>query len=134
MAIRTAPPVDLIGRHLETLSIFSLAEWDVLAFICRHGSSLASAEQIARLLGYGKATVGAALESLTSTGLVNRSRNSRGVRLYHFAPAVSGDPRRGALNELNTLAEERCGRLLLIRHLQRRSPQEQRGRGGLHLA
>jgi biotin operon repressor len=118
--------MDLVGRHLETLRIFNLTEWDVLAFICRHGTSLASAEQIARLLGYGKAAVGAALDSLTSIGLVKRSRNSRGVRLYQSAPAVSGDPRQSSLEELIKVAEERQGRLLLIGHLQRPAAGEQR--------
>jgi DNA-binding MarR family transcriptional regulator len=102
--VSTITPMDLVGRHLETLRIFNLTEWDVLAFICRHGTSLASAEQIARLLGYGKAAVGAALDSLTSIGLVKRSRNSRGVRLYQSAPAVSGDPRQSSLEELIKVA------------------------------
>jgi DNA-binding MarR family transcriptional regulator len=124
--------LDLVRGHLETLGINHLAEWDVLAFIYRHGTNLASAEQIARLLGYGKAAVGAALESLTSKGLVQRSRSSRGARLYQFAAAVSGDSRRAALEELMKVAEERQGRLLLIRHL--RTGKERHGRGGLHLA
>jgi DNA-binding MarR family transcriptional regulator len=92
MALRTVTTVDLVGRHLETLRIYNLADWDVLVFVYRHGTSLVSAEQIARLLGYGKTAVGAALESLTSTGLVQRSRNSHGVRLYQFAPVAEATP------------------------------------------
>lgn len=125
---------DLFRKNLEALHIRHLAEWDVLAFIYRHGTNLSSADHIARLLGYGKAAVGAALDSLTSTGLVKRSRNSRGVRLYQIAAAIPEDPRRQYLEELMNLAEERRGRLLLIAHLRRASGGELRGRGGLHLA
>jgi DNA-binding MarR family transcriptional regulator len=127
--------MDPFRAHLETLGISQIAEWDVLAFIYRHGTSLASAEQIARLFGYGKAAVGAALESLTSTGLVQRSRNSRGVRLYRFTAAGPEDSRQRALEELMKAAEERQGRLLLIGHLRQAvAGKQQRGRGGLHLA
>ena len=106
-----------------------------MAFIYRHGTSLASAEQIARLLGYDRAAVGAALDSLTTTGLLQRSRNSRGVRLYRFAAAAPDDIRRRSLEELMKMAEEREGRLLLIGHLrQAAAGKELRGRAGLHLA
>ena len=129
-----AVDLDLIGRHLDALGIGRLAEWDVLAFIYLHGTSLASAEQISRLLGYNKAVVGAALESLTSTGLVQRSRNSHGIRLYRFTAAGPEDSRQRALEELIKVAKERRERLLLIRHLRQAAGKEQRGRGGLHLA
>jgi len=135
MAIRNVVPVDQVGRYLEILRIVSLAEWDVLAFIYHHSTSLASAEQIGRLLGYTRVAAGVALDSLTSTGLVQRSRASHGARLYRFAPPVAGDPRRTALEELKKVAEERQGRLLLIRHLRRAAAgTEVRERGGLHLA
>jgi predicted transcriptional regulator len=125
----------IAGSHLDTLRIRSLAEWDVLAFIYHHGTSLASAVQISRLLGYCRATVGAALDSLTSTGLVQRSRNSHGVRLYQFAVAAEGDFRRGSLEEMMKVAEERQTRLLIIGHMRRAAAgKELRGRGGLHLA
>jgi len=124
---------DRIVQHLKTLGIAHLPEWDVLAFIYRSGTSLASAEKIARLVGYSKAAVGSALELLTSTGLVERSRNSHGVRLYRLASAVPDDSRRRSLEELVKLGEERQGRLLFIRHLKA-AAKELRGRGGLHLA
>jgi len=125
---------DGMVQHLKTLGITYLAEWDVLAFIYRSGTSLASAEKIARLVGYSKTAVGSALELLTSTGLVQRSRNSHGVRLYQLASAVPDDSRRRSLKELVRLAEERQGRLLFVRHLQAAAAKQLRGRGGLHLA
>jgi len=88
---------DAVVKHLSTLGIVHLAEWDVLVFICRHGVSLASAEKIASLLGYTKAVVGSTLESLTTKGLVQRSRNSHGVRLYQPVDDVRNGPLQLAL-------------------------------------
>ena len=101
---------------LKTLGIESLFQWDVLAFLYRHPSSLVSAEHIARFLG-ATAEVVAALDSVESSGLVERSRVSQGVRLYQLtAPA---DPtRRDALERLMTLADSHPVRLLLARKLQ----------------
>jgi DNA-binding MarR family transcriptional regulator len=102
---------------LKTLGIESLCQWDVLVFQYRHQSSLVSAEHIARLLGYATAEVVAVLDSLESSGLVERSRVSQGVRLYQLtAPA---DPtRRNALERLMTLAHSHTIRLLLARMLR----------------
>ena len=125
---------NLFRKNLEALHIRHLAEWDVLTFIYRHGTNLASADHIARLLGYGKTLVGAALDSLTSTGLVKRSRTSHGVRLYQIAVAISDDPRGQYLEELMNLTEERRGRILLIAHLRQASAKELHVRSGLHLA
>jgi predicted transcriptional regulator len=126
---------DAVVKHLSTLGITDLAEWDVLAFICRHGPSLAGAERIASLIGYSKAAVGSALDSLTAKGFVQRSRNSRGVRLYQFIGAAPDAPRQLALDELMRVAEERPGRLLLIKHLkQSAAGRNLQQRGGLHLA
>jgi hypothetical protein len=129
----TAIEQDLFRKNLEALHIRHLAEWDVLAFIYRHGTNLAGADHIARLLGYGKAVVGAALDSLTSTGLVKRSRNSHGARLYQIAPVIPGD-RGPYLEEMMKRTEGRRGRIVLISLLRRASGNEPRGRGGLHLA
>jgi DNA-binding transcriptional ArsR family regulator len=126
---------DAVVKHLTTLGIAHLAEWDVLAFIYSHGTSLASAEKIASLLGYNKAAVGSALDSLTAKGLVHRSRNSRGVRLYQFVGTGPDDPPQHALEELMKVAEEREGRLLLVKHLRQAAMgKDVRERGGLHLA
>jgi DNA-binding IclR family transcriptional regulator len=124
---------EFVRENLEALQIRHLAEWDVLAFIYRHGTNLASADYIARLLGYGKAVVGAALDSLTSSGLVKRSRNSHGARLYQIAASIPGD-RGPYLEEMMKLTEGRRGRILLIAHLRQASGNELRGRVGLHLA
>ena len=102
---------------LKTLGIESLCQWDVLVFLDRHQPSLVSADHIARFLGYATAEVVAALDRLESSGLVERSRVSQGVRLYQLtAPA---DPtHRDALERLMTLADSRTLRLLLARTLR----------------
>jgi hypothetical protein len=126
---------DAVVKHLSTLGIVHLAEWDVLAFIHRHGASLASAEKIASLVGYTKAVVGSTLESLTAKGLVQRSRNSHGVRLYQSVDDVPNDPLQLALEDLIKVAEGRHGRLLLMKHLRQALRSEDlHQRGGLHLA
>jgi predicted transcriptional regulator len=126
---------DAVVNHLGTLGITHLAEWDVLAFVYRHGTSLAGAEKISSLVGYDKATVGSALESLTVKGLVQRSRNTRGVRLYQSVRYAAEDPLQVALEVLLKVSDDRPGRLLLAGHL-RHSAQgnDLRERGGLHLA
>lgn len=63
---------------LDVLGISLLSEWDVLAFVHRHGASLTSAEQIARLLGYEDSVVESALDRLEREMLIGRSRPSRG--------------------------------------------------------
>jgi DNA-binding MarR family transcriptional regulator len=126
---------EAVVKYLSTLGIAHLAEWDVLAFIHSHGPSLASAEKIAALLGYSKPDVGSALDSLTAHGLVQRSRNSHGVRLYQFTDAGSNDGLRIALEELMKIAENRQGRLLLAGQLRQNGRSaDLRGRKGLHLA
>jgi len=126
---------DAVVNNLRTLGITRLAEWDVLAFVHRHGTSLGSPERIASLLGYNKAAVASALDSLTSMGLVQRSRNSHGVRLYQFVGSGPDDPLQRALEDLIEVGDKRQGRLLLIKHLRKAADDnESRGRGGLHLA
>ena len=127
--------MDTVIRNLKLLRISSLAEWDVLVFIHRHGTSLASAENIARLLGYTPAVVSAALDSLSSKALIERSRNSHGVRVYRHSSAIHDEARRSSFEELISVAEDRPGRLVLIRNLPQNAPDPQIGmRGGLHLA
>jgi DNA-binding MarR family transcriptional regulator len=113
-----------VAQYLATVGITRLAEWDVLQFVYRHGTSLASAERIASQVGYSKAVVGAALEALTSAGFIRRSRNSRGVRLYQLIVGTSGDPQQSSLEELIKLADGREGRLLMIRSLAETSPRK----------
>jgi len=126
---------DAIPGHFEALKIYNVTEWDVLAFLSEHGATLASAEQIARLLGHSRVTVGSALDLLTSSGLVQRSRSSNGVRLYRFATLIANESLRFSLKELMSAAKDRKGRLLFIRYLQQISTEKAlRERSGLHLA
>ena len=78
---------------MAAIPITLLSEWDVLYFLYRHGTSLASAEQMSQLIGYGKSVVGEALDALVNVGVVQRSRSSQGIRLYRFAiwtPRING--------------------------------------------
>jgi DNA-binding IclR family transcriptional regulator len=126
---------DAIPGHFETLKIYHVVDWDVLAFLSEHGSTLARAEQIARLLGHSVSTVGSALDLLTTRGLVQRSRSSNGVRLYRFSALIVSESMRFSLRELMNVSKDRKGRLLFIRHLQQISTQKGlRERSGLHLA
>ena len=108
---------DLVSlrSHLKILHISSLVQWDVMVFMHTHGTSLASTEHVARLIGYDQATVGGALDSLRSAGLIHRSGYSRRVHLYRLASVAESDPRSISLRELLLIASERKGRLLLIR-------------------
>ena len=120
MAQDNEPDVQVEG-WLKTLGMESLCHWDVLVFLYRHQPSLVSTEDIARLLGYATGQVSAALDSLKSSGLVECSRVSQGVRLYQLtAPA---DPtRRDALARLMTLADGHTVRLPLGRRLRGQRP------------
>ena len=116
MAQDNQPDVQVEG-WLKILGLESLCQWDVLVFQYRHQSSLVSAELIARFLGYATAEVVAALDSLESSGLVERSRVShQGVRLIRVT-ASADLTRRDALERLMTLADSHTVRLLLARRL-----------------
>src|SRR5216684_6497833 len=91
MARENPPDLEIEG-WLKTLGIGSLCQWDVLVFLDRHQPSLVSAEHIARFLGYATAEVVAALDSLESSVLLERSRVSQDVRLYQVTASV--DPAR----------------------------------------
>jgi DNA-binding MarR family transcriptional regulator len=111
MAQDDEPDVQVEG-WLKTLGIASLCQWDVLVFLDRYPSILGTTEHIARFLGYADAEVVAALDSLGSSGLVERSRVSEGGHLYQVT--ASADPaRRDALERLLTLANSDTVRLLL---------------------
>ena len=133
LTLATTIDPDLLRKNLDAVNIRHLAEWDVLAFIYRHGTNLVSADHIARLLGHGKTAVGSALDTLSSKSLIKRSRSSQGVRFYQISPAIAAGSRRQFLEELMSLTEQRRGRILLIAHLRQRSGKERRGHG-LHLA
>jgi len=124
----------LLDSCLKGLGISLFSEWDVLTFLYRRGTSLASAEHISRLLGYGKGTVGSALDRLEFLGLVQRSRASREVCLYQFA--TPRDPfKRDSFDQVMNLGEQRIVRLLISKKLARYPGRRQtRERTGLHLA
>jgi hypothetical protein len=88
----------------------------VLVFLYRHQSSLLSTDHIALFLSYANAEVVAALDSVESSGLVERSRISQGVR-FHQLTAPADLTRRDALERLMTLADSHTVRLLLARRL-----------------
>ena len=102
---------------LESVGIGLLCEWDVLAFVYRHGASLASADQIARLIGYENTVVGDALERLEREKLIERSRRSQEAHLCRIPAWTGAEPWR-CLQELLSLSQTRAGRLLLARLLR----------------
>ena len=114
------PPDLKVEGWLKTLGVESLCQWDVLVFLDRHPSILVSTDHIALFVGCATAEVVAALDRLESSGLVERSRVSQGVRLYQVT--ASADPaRRDALERLMTLADSPTVRLLLARrHAEQR--------------
>jgi hypothetical protein len=95
-----------------------LSDWDVLIFLYKHHASLTSAEHIARLIGYPSKTVGIALERLESRQMVQRSRPSQGVRLYQVAFLEQHLAPGSCFRQLIGFAENRSGRLLLVKHLR----------------
>lgn len=119
---------------LDIVRISLLSEWDVLMFLYRHGTSLASAENIALLLGYSKSVVGKALDALGGLGLVERSRAYQGARFYRFT--LPREPTcQQVLEELLKLSEKRSGRLVIARRLSLRMPTVQLpARAGWRLA
>lgn len=113
---REEPLERSVQSCLESVGICLLCEWDVLAFVYRHGTSLASPDQIARLIGYESTVVGDALERLEREKLIERSRPSQGAHLCRI-PAWTDAERWRCLQELLSLSETRAGRLLLARLL-----------------
>jgi DNA-binding MarR family transcriptional regulator len=112
---------NLVLEHLQTLGVTLLSEWDALVFLYRHPASLGTAAQIARLIGHDQNSVGAALQSLETRGLIRRSRVYQGRRLYQFSkPQEPG--RHSSLLALMSQAQNRMGRLRLLKHLKRPPP------------
>jgi hypothetical protein len=101
---------------LNTWGISLLDEWDLLVFLHRHSTSLITVEQISKLLGYGPPVIAKALENMERAGLVQRSRPSRGTRIYHLAPSVDSS-RQGCFELLLKLIEMPIGPGLAARRL-----------------
>lgn len=110
------PPEFSLRCSLDDVGISLLCDWDVFVFVYRHVVSLTSAEQIARLVGYESNVVGSALDRLERQKLIERSRPSRGVRLYRVLDLKDSDHRR-RLRELVTQSESRPRRLELAKQL-----------------
>jgi DNA-binding MarR family transcriptional regulator len=104
-----------VRRCLESMDISLLSEWDMLAFVYRHGPSLTSTDQIARLIGYESDVVGAALDRLERNKLIERSEPHQGVRLHRLSTDAG---HRRCLQQLVSLTETRAGRLLLTKLLK----------------
>jgi hypothetical protein len=107
------------------MGISHLSEWDVLAFVYRHGASLFTTAHIARFTGLELAEVGRALDRLEGDKLIEQTPSSRGVSFYRIAPSMAYGRQR-TLQQLIDLSESRAGRMLLEDQL---SPVN-RNRGG----
>jgi len=123
--VRAEDKLDRRGKNLELsvqsclegVGISLLSEWDVLAFVYRHGATITSADQIARLIGYESAVVSGALDRLERAKLIERSQPSQGVRFYRIL--ASTDARRQhCVQQLVSLSKTRAGRLLLAKRLK----------------
>ena len=102
---------------LESVGISHLSEWDVLAFLYRHGACLIRADHIARLTGHELAVVGTALHQLECGKIIEPSPSSQGVRLYRIVTSMDAGRQR-ALQQLVRLSETRAGRVLLQQQLK----------------
>lgn len=120
MGQEQTPDAEVAG-WLATLGIASLCQWDLLAFLYRHQTTLIGADDLARLLGYTTESVVAAMDALASLGLVGRSRISHGARFYQFI-MPSDSPHGEAFVRLLALASHRAGRLRLSKQLQQDDP------------
>jgi DNA-binding MarR family transcriptional regulator len=118
---------------LRGAGVTLLSQWDVLAFLYRHGASLTTPDQIAHLTGYDTAVVSDVLDYLNRENLIQRSRPSAGVCLYRITSSMDTG-RRHCFQQLVNLSESRAGRLLLaerlnpIRGHQGREPSAQLGK------
>ena len=114
-----------VQNCLDDVGISLLSEWDILIFVYRHGASLASADQIARLIGYESSVVSYGLDRLERERLIERSRPSQGVCFYRILASMDAGHRR-CLRQLLSLSESRAGRLQLAGRLK--TPWSDRGR------
>jgi len=71
---------------------------------------------MARLIGYSQSVVESALSELAREGLIQRSGGSGGIGLYKFI-RLDTPSRQNCLEELMKMADQRNGRLQLIRAL-----------------
>jgi DNA-binding MarR family transcriptional regulator len=111
-------PVEFaVQSCLESIGISLLCDLDVLAFVYRHGASLTSADQIARLIGYESAVVSGALDRLEREKLIERSQPSQGVRFYRILASTDA-ARQGCVQQLVNLSRTRAGRVRLAKQMK----------------
>lgn len=122
---------EFVLKGLQSLGITLKTEWDAIAFVFRHAASLGTAAQIARFIGYDNAEIAVALRRLEARGLIQRSRVSQGLRFYQISETLEPS-RLSCLRALIGLAQDRAGRLLVIKHLLTEEPHR-RWDNGLHL-
>jgi DNA-binding MarR family transcriptional regulator len=107
------------------MGISLLSEWDILAFVYRHGPTLTTTVQIARLIGYESTVVGDALNRLERAKLIERSGPSQGEGARLHRMRASTDARhRQYLQQFVNLSESRDGRLLLSKLLKKSERKE----------
>jgi DNA-binding MarR family transcriptional regulator len=107
---------------LKGLGISLLSELDLLTFVHRRGVTLASAGQIACLVGYEIAVVDSALDRLEREKLIERSRPSKGVFLFRFLAPIDAERKR-FLQQLISMLESRVGRVLAANQLKSDRPE-----------
>jgi len=111
-------PVEFaVQSCLESIGISLFCDLDVLAFVYRHGASLTSADQIARLIGYESAVVSGALDRLEREKLIERSQPSQGVRFYRILASTDA-ARQGCVQQLVNLSRTRAGRVRLAKQMK----------------
>jgi MarR family len=112
---------------LDSMGISLLSEWDILAFVYRHGPTLTTTVQIARLIGYDSTLVGDALDRLERAKLIERSGPSQGegegARLHRMRASTDARHRQ-YLQQFVNLSESRDGRLLLSKLLKKSERKE----------
>lgn len=106
-----------VQNCLDGVGISLLSEWDVLIFVHRHGASLTSADQIARLIGYESRVVSDVLDRLERAKLIERSRPSQGIYFYRILASMDAGQWR-CLRQLISLTESRAGRLQVAERLR----------------
>jgi DNA-binding MarR family transcriptional regulator len=116
--IEDEKPMELsLQNCLDGVGISLLSEWDVLIFVYRHGASLTTADQIARLIGYQSGIVSDVLDRLEREKLIERSRPSHGARFYRILTSMDSGHWL-CLRQLISLSESRTGRLQLAERLK----------------
>jgi DNA-binding MarR family transcriptional regulator len=95
---------ELVIESLQTLGVACLTEWDALTFVYQHATSLCTAAQIAKSIGYDKVETVAALQKLETLGLIECSRVTQRIRFYRVPPPAEPLRRRCLLDLMSLRA------------------------------